>query len=113
MLRVGGAILARSVYSRSAGSTHGRSIGPSVHLYESKSVILDQTRCFFFGSGSSDDSDGDDKKEVQLETKSTNNKMNYYLRLELLLKLPKLKLCLVYSFSSFIDCKWSWLSSQY
>mmetsp|Transcript_141 Transcript_141/g.215 ORF Transcript_141/g.215 Transcript_141/m.215 type:complete len:84 (+) Transcript_141:87-338(+) len=63
MLRVGGAILARSVYSRSAGSTHGRSIGPSVHLYESKSVILDQTRCFFFGSGSSDDSDGDDKKD--------------------------------------------------
>jgi len=70
MLRIGGAVLARSVYPRSAGSTHGRSIGPSVHSFHepAKSVILDQTRCFFFGSGSNDDSDGDDKKD------SDNNK---------------------------------------
>eukprot|EP00985_Skeletonema_marinoi_P015149 scaffold7754_cov83-Skeletonema_marinoi.AAC.2 len=70
MLRIGGAVLARSVYSRSAGSTHGRSIGPSVHsFHEPKSVILDQTRCFFFGSGSNDDSDGDDKKDSDKKKK--------------------------------------------
>ena len=65
MLRVGGAVFARSAFSRSAGTHGGRSIAiPSVHSFHgSKSVILDQTRCFFFGSGSNDNSDGDNKKD--------------------------------------------------
>ncbi|KAL7444774.1 hypothetical protein ACHAXM_009668 [Skeletonema potamos] len=71
MLRVGSVALARSFYYRSVGGAHVRSIGPSsLHsCHEPKSVILDQTRCFFFGSSGNDDNNGDDKKDGDSKTK--------------------------------------------
>ena len=77
MLRVGGAILARSIYSRPAVSVHGRS---ARNFHEPKtSVVVEQSRCFFFGSSGHDDDgkDGkndDDKKKQDADASEDEKK---------------------------------------
>ena len=76
MLRVGGAALARSLFSRPVGGAHVRSIGPSLHsFHEPKSVILEQTRCFFFGSGGNDDNDDNNKKDGDSKKKQEEDEV--------------------------------------